>query len=137
MINARNQHVREGLRAAYAKKAGGRELEVFGVSSKLYEKHAKEDGSVRAVRTSGIPALRRFCHALNAGDQLREAEDYLWYFLTLVTLLSAWTTRAVKRGGGAESASGEAERGLREAIARAVCPIEFLSFFLFFSGPAC
>lgn len=76
LIKARNQFVKTGLQRAYAEKVEGKTLEVFCVSNKAYEKHAKK-GRVQFVEASGIPEVRRFCHTITAQAQLEESKNFL------------------------------------------------------------
>lgn len=76
LIKARNQFVKAGLQRAYAEKVEGKTLEVFCVSNKAYEKHARK-GRVQFVEASGIPEVRRFCHTITAQAQLEESKNFL------------------------------------------------------------
>ena len=118
-IEARNQHVKENLQAAYNSRAPGRELEVFGVSSTLYDKYAQR-GNEELVRGSAIPAVRRFCHTISADVQLREAKHYLQSSLFgLVSSLHIWSNSAMR--DGEETAAVEETRSLlKEALDTAV-----------------
>ena len=119
-IDARNEHVKTGLRDAYRERAGGRELEVFCVSNRLYEKHAQK-GNAEAVHASGIPAVRRFCHAVSADVQLYEAQHYLRSSLfSLVSSLHIWSSGAV-RDRQEPTISEETTRLLGQALDTAVC----------------
>jgi hypothetical protein len=75
-MDARNQHVKEGLQQAYASKVPGGKLEVFCVSNTTYEKYSTK-GNAAMVHASGVPELRRFCHHLTANAQLLEAKHFL------------------------------------------------------------
>lgn len=76
LIEARNDHVKEGLRRAYASKVPGEKLDVFCVSNTTYEKYS-EKGNTELVHASGIPQLRRFCHSITTEAQFREASHLL------------------------------------------------------------
>ena len=75
-VDARNNHVEQGLQRAYASKVPGGMLEVFCVSNKTYEKYTGE-GDTAMVHASGIPKLRQFCYAITAQAQLLEAKHFL------------------------------------------------------------
>ncbi|CAG9951905.1 unnamed protein product [Clonostachys rosea f. rosea IK726] len=75
-IEARNNHVKDGLQAAYSSKAPGNRLDVFCVSNKMYEKYSRK-GNSQFVEASGIPDLRKFCFQITADAQLREAKHFL------------------------------------------------------------
>lgn len=120
-IDARNEHVTEGLQAAYASRANGRGLEVFCVSNRLYDKFARR-GDAAVVRASMIPAVRRHCHAVGADAQLREARHYLRSSLFgLLNSLCIWCGSALREGDEARSLE-ETGRVLREAVDDAVRP---------------
>jgi hypothetical protein len=75
-IEARNNHVKDGLQAAYSSQAPGNRLDVFCVSNKMYEKYSRK-GNSQFVEASGIPDLRKFCFQITADAQLREAKHFL------------------------------------------------------------
>ncbi|RYP02574.1 hypothetical protein DL764_005748 [Monosporascus ibericus] len=90
LIEARNEHVKDGLRKAYAAKVPGEKLDVFCVSNTTYEKYS-EKGDEELVRASGIPQLRQFCHSITAEAQFREALDRLQARLpNLINSLELW-----------------------------------------------
>ncbi|RYP05881.1 hypothetical protein DL765_009691 [Monosporascus sp. GIB2] len=90
LIEARNEHVKDGLRKAYAAKVPGEKLDVFCVSNTTYEKYS-EKGDGELVHASGIPQLRQFCHSITAEAQFREALDRLQARLpTLISSLELW-----------------------------------------------
>lgn len=74
--NARKDDVKEGINLTYAEKLKGRKLEVFCVSNLAYFEH-RHTGHPQAVEDSGIPELRKFCHAINARAQKAESENFL------------------------------------------------------------
>ncbi|KAF2104448.1 hypothetical protein NA57DRAFT_70653 [Rhizodiscina lignyota] len=76
LIKARNDFVKAGLKRAYAEKVEHKTLEVFCVSNKDYDKDCRK-GRVQFVEASGIPELRKFCHAINAQAQLDESRNFL------------------------------------------------------------
>jgi hypothetical protein len=80
LVEARNSHVKEGLRMAYAAKVPGGALDVFCVSNKIYEKYTRK-GNLEMINASGIPALRSFCYSVTAQKQLMEAMHYLKFRL--------------------------------------------------------
>ena len=97
LITARNEHVTARLQGAYASRAGGR-LDVFCVSNRWYAKAARK-------ADSGVPALRRFCYAVTADAQLREARWVLaGRVVGLVGEGGLWV-------GGRLGALGEGEEG--------------------------
>jgi hypothetical protein len=75
-MEARSEIVKQGLRKAYTAKVPERNLNVFCVSSKAYEKYSRK-GQADYVQKSGIPELRRFCHSVTATGQLMEAKHYM------------------------------------------------------------
>ncbi|CAG9981490.1 unnamed protein product [Clonostachys byssicola] len=75
-IEARNNHVKDGLQAAYSSKVPGSKLDFFFVSNKMYEKYSKKENN-QFTEASGIPGLRKFCLQITADAQLREAKDFL------------------------------------------------------------
>ncbi|RYP68754.1 hypothetical protein DL771_006484 [Monosporascus sp. 5C6A] len=90
LIEARNEHVKDGLRKAYAAKVPGEKLDVFCVSNTTYEKYS-EKGDEELIRASGIPQLRQFCHSITAEAQFREALDRLQARLpNLINSLELW-----------------------------------------------
>ncbi|RYP86399.1 hypothetical protein DL770_004904 [Monosporascus sp. CRB-9-2] len=90
LIEARNEHVKGGLRKAYATKVPGKKLDVFCVSNTTYEKYS-EKGNEELVRASGIPQLRQFCHSITAEAQFREALNRLQARLpNLINSLELW-----------------------------------------------
>lgn len=96
LIEARNEHVKEGLIKAYASKAPGKKLEVFCVSNPTYEKYS-EKGNDELVRASGIPQLRRFCHSITADAQFREASHFLRSTLpSLISSLELWANASLE-----------------------------------------
>ncbi|KAK5999130.1 hypothetical protein PT974_01519 [Cladobotryum mycophilum] len=76
LVDARNEHVKQKLREAYAANIPNQNLDVFCVSNKWYEKHC-EDGNVPFVVASGVPELRKYCRVAAADVQLREARHFL------------------------------------------------------------
>ncbi|RYP61155.1 hypothetical protein DL769_007837 [Monosporascus sp. CRB-8-3] len=95
LIEARNEHVKDGLRKAYAAKVPGKELDVFCVSNTTYEKYS-EKGDEELVRASGIPQLRQFCHSITAEAQFREALDQLQARLpNLINSLELWANTSL------------------------------------------
>lgn len=133
-IEARNEHVKEGLQEAYASRAPGRELEVFCVSNRLYDKYARK-GDAEVVRASMVPAVRRHCRATGADAQLRGARHYLRSELFgLLNSLRIWCGSALREGEEARSVE-ETRRVLFRALDDAVCPPSTRDvFFLFCFG---
>jgi hypothetical protein len=76
LIEARNSHVSEGLKRAYAEKVARGTLDVFCISNKHYEKFCRK-GNVEYVKKTGIPELRRFCHSITAAAQFIGAKHYV------------------------------------------------------------
>ena len=96
-MEARNDHVKEGLQNAYASKVPGGKLEVFCVSNTLYEKYSKK-GDTGMVCASGIPKLHRFCHTITAGAQLLEAKHFLQSTLSsCLASIELWTNSSPAR----------------------------------------
>lgn len=75
-IEARNNHVKDGLQAAYSSKVPGNRLDVFCISNKMYDKYSRK-GNSEFVEASGIPDLRKFCFQITADAQHREAKHFL------------------------------------------------------------
>lgn len=91
LIQARNDHVKEGLQRTYAADMEGRALDVFCVSNTMYQKYCPK-GNTESVMASGIPDLRRFCHSMTADAQLGESKHFLQSKLsTLINSLELWT----------------------------------------------
>ncbi|KAH7133693.1 hypothetical protein EDB81DRAFT_859227 [Dactylonectria macrodidyma] len=91
LIQARNDHVTQGLQRAYAADMEGKTLDVFCVSNTMYQKYSQK-GNTEYVMASGIPDLRRFCHSMTADAQLGEAKHFLQSKLsTLLNSLHLWT----------------------------------------------
>lgn len=121
LIEARNDHVKEGLQQAYAAKAPDGKLDVFCISNKLYDKYSCK-GNTRLVVASGIPEVRRFCHSITAEAQLREARHFLQSALfSLVNSLEMWARRTLtsanEGGTGSEELVREATGKLVETVA--------------------
>lgn len=90
LIQARNDHIKQGLRRAYADKAPEGQLEVFCVSNKLYDKYCRKY-NLEMVSSSEVPALRKFCKSITAEAQLREANNFLQSSLfSLLNSLAMW-----------------------------------------------
>ncbi|KAH8703638.1 hypothetical protein BGW36DRAFT_287095 [Talaromyces proteolyticus] len=91
LIDARNQHVTEGLQEEYGPKLSGGKLEVFCISNRTYKKFSRA-GNVSMVRASGIPELRRFCHSIVANARLLEAKNVLQSKISgLLNSIELWT----------------------------------------------
>lgn len=91
-MDARNQHVKEGLQKAYATRTPGKTLQVFCVSNTWYETFS-EEGSTAMVKASGIPELRQFCHSITADAQLLEARHFLRSTLpSLLNSVEIWAS---------------------------------------------
>jgi hypothetical protein len=75
-IEARNNHVKERLRAAYQERIPNGHLDVFCISNTTYQEHS-ETGNVDMVEKSGVPELRRFCRKITARAQLLQALHYI------------------------------------------------------------
>lgn len=123
-VDARNQHVTEGLQAAYASKAPNRRLDVFCVSNRLYEKFARK-GNKEFVLASGIPGVRYFCHSISADAQFREAKYFLRSSLfSLINSLHMWTSSALSdRDGDASDDPEETRRTLDLRMTVSVCQL--------------
>lgn len=90
-MQARNNHVKEGLQRTYAADMEGRALDVFCVSNTMYQKYCPK-GNAESVMASGIPDLRRFCHSMTADAQLGESKHFLRSKLSaLINSLELWT----------------------------------------------
>ena len=89
-MKARSDHVKEGLRKAYAAKVPGENLDVFCVSNIMYEKHVRK-GNRDLVLASEIPEVRRFCYSITAEARHREALHLLQSSIPgLLHSLSLW-----------------------------------------------
>ncbi|EXJ86047.1 hypothetical protein A1O1_06416 [Capronia coronata CBS 617.96] len=117
LIGARNRHVTAGLQAAYASRVPGGQLDVFCVSSKLFDKYKSSD-DLDLLQMSGIPDLRRFCHSITASARLLQAQNFLRSKLpSLLTSIELWvTTQAASTPPrGLDAARAQEEwRGLRK-----------------------
>ncbi|KXJ86843.1 hypothetical protein Micbo1qcDRAFT_139663 [Microdochium bolleyi] len=76
LMQARNTHVKEGLRNAYQERVPGGHLPVFCVSNTSYERYATL-GLAELVQASEIPQLRQSCHSVSADAQLSEVYHFL------------------------------------------------------------
>ena len=96
LISARNSHIAAGLQAAYASKVPGGKLDVFCVSSKLYDKFSGSADS-DLLRVSGISELRRFCHSITAAARLLHAQNFHGSKLpSLMNSIELWTNKRTK-----------------------------------------
>ncbi|PQE22018.1 Dynamin GTPase domain protein [Rutstroemia sp. NJR-2017a BBW] len=75
-IEARNNSVKQKLRAAYQQRIPGGYLDVFCISNTTYQKYS-ETGNVDMIEKSGIPELRRFCRKITARAQLLQALHFM------------------------------------------------------------
>lgn len=120
LIKARNQFVKAGLQRAYAEKVEGKTLEVFCVSNKAYEKHAKK-GRVQFVEASGIPEVRRFCHTITAQAQLEESKNFLLSKLpSLLSSARLWMEKTLQ-----EANDSTTPEMIREELLESIEETEF------------
>ncbi|OAL17741.1 hypothetical protein AYO22_11397 [Fonsecaea multimorphosa] len=77
LIKARNNNVRSKLRRSYQLENPNSQLNVFCVSSKMYNKSVNKDGADRMLELSGIPLLRLFCRSLNRLDRREEISNFI------------------------------------------------------------
>jgi len=130
LVDARNNHVKEGLQAAYASKVPGGRLQVFCVSNTTYEKFSRK-GHVDMVRASGIPQLRQFCHSVTARARLLETKHFLQSKLSsLLNSINLWadTTPVLPtiEHGGPDESIFEALKDVEQKV----CTISCLLFSL-------
>lgn len=120
LIKARNQFVKAGLQRAYAEKVEGKTLEVFCVSNKAYEKHAKK-GRIQFVEASGIPEVRRFCHTITAQAQLEESKNFLLSKLpSLLSSARLWMEKTLQ-----EANDSTTPEMIREELLKSIEETEF------------
>ena len=94
LMEARNQSVRSGLQRAYAKEIAVGSLETVCISNKFYEKYVQK-GDQKCVQASGIPELRRRCHAVTAQAQYLAAKNFLMASLpSLFNSIRIWAGTA-------------------------------------------
>lgn len=78
------------MQQSYASEIQEGKLDIFCVSNLVYEKYCRK-GNHELVDASGVIELRRFCHAITAEAQLRDAQHYLDSSLaSLLTSLGLW-----------------------------------------------
>jgi hypothetical protein len=126
-MDARNQHVKDGLRSAYASKVPGGKLEVFCVSNTTYEKYSSK-GNAAMVHASGVPELRRFCHNLTANAQLLEAKHFLRS--TLSSLLNSIEIWARNAGDNRPIVDGKMHETIYETLQNARAEVCRIQIFL-------
>jgi hypothetical protein len=130
-MEARNNHVKEGLRDAYASKVEKGRLEVFCVSNTIYEKFSRK-GNADMVRASGIPELRQFCHSITAGAQLLEAKHFLQSTLSsLLNSIELWANSSPDRSRVEGDGLGES---IHEALRDVKATVRSISDFPALSG---
>ncbi|KAH8812284.1 hypothetical protein F5884DRAFT_784973 [Xylogone sp. PMI_703] len=116
LINARNDHVKEGLQNAYASKVPGGRLEVFCVSNTTYKKYSRK-GNTEMVLVSGIPELRRFCHKITAGAQLLEGKHSLQATLpSLLSSVAIWAGSSLPRPQADDHGQGKSIHGFLQDV---------------------
>ena len=94
----------------------GRNLDVFCVSNKWYEKYCPK-GNNTFVDASGIPDLRRFCHTLTADAQLNEAKHYLGSRLSaLLNSLDLWANSSLDEQDKIEELDDSVRAKAKEAL---------------------
>lgn len=75
----------------------GRNLDVFCVSNKWYEKYCPK-GNDKFVEASGVPDVRRFCHTVTADAQLNEAKHFLKSRLSaMLNTLNLWADSSLQK----------------------------------------
>ncbi|KAH7032663.1 uncharacterized protein B0I36DRAFT_361443 [Microdochium trichocladiopsis] len=77
LIQARNDHVTEGLQEACLSQIHTGHLPVFCVSNQFYQQHSEMGGKQAFIQLSQIPKLRQFCRATAADGQLAEVRNFL------------------------------------------------------------
>ncbi len=70
--------MRSKLRQSYQLENQNSQLNVFCVSSKMYNKSVNKDGADMMLELSGIPLLRLFCRSLNRSDRQEEISNFIW-----------------------------------------------------------
>jgi hypothetical protein len=75
-VEARNNYVKQQLRAAYQERIPNGNLDVFCISNTVYQEHS-ETGNVDMIEKSGVPELRRFCRKITARAQLLQALHFM------------------------------------------------------------
>ncbi|QKD53759.2 uncharacterized protein FOBCDRAFT_260326 [Fusarium oxysporum Fo47] len=116
LVQARNEHVKRNLQTGYSSEMDGRNLDVFCVSNKWYEKYCPK-GNNTFVDASGIPDLRRFCHTLTADAQLNEAKHYLRSRLSaLLNSLDLWANSSLDEQDKIEELDDSVRAKAKEAL---------------------
>ncbi|KAH7190559.1 hypothetical protein BKA60DRAFT_626321 [Fusarium oxysporum] len=116
LVQARNEHVKRNLQTGYSSEMDGRNLDVFCVSNKWYEKYCPK-GNNTFVDASGIPDLRRFCHTLTADAQLNEAKHYLRSRLSaLLNSLDLWANSSLDGQDKIEELDDSVRAKAKEAL---------------------
>lgn len=97
---ARNEHIKRGLKEAYTSKLPQGMLQVFCVSSTMYDKGIEQESS-QLVDGSEIPLLRRFCRSISAEAKFLDATAFLGTqlssLLSSVTLWAQDTSNVIER----------------------------------------
>lgn len=93
---ARNEYIKKLVRETHADRFPDRSLSIFCVSNKMYDEGRNR---VRlhdiAIKGSGIPALRFYCHRIPARAQFRIANHFLDVRLkNLIQSVQLWLTGA-------------------------------------------
>lgn len=98
-IEARNADIRECLTKAYSKLFPAGDLDIFYITNKDYQGYLEQGGEAHAlaIKGSGIPRLRRFCHSIPARAQFRATNHFLEIQLKgLVQSLELWLSAGSK-----------------------------------------
>jgi hypothetical protein len=95
-MTARNKYIGNLVQEAHAQLFPDRSIPIFCVSNKMYDENRNR---VRlnhmAVKGSGIPALRKYCHRIPARAQFRIANYFLDVRLKdLIQSVQLWLTGA-------------------------------------------
>lgn len=121
LMEARSEHVKTGLRSAYASQVPGENLDVFCVSNKMYEKYTKR-GNAELVTASRIPELRRFCYGITADAQFREGSHFLRSLLSsLFSSLELWLDHGQSSLKEEESELDESFYEIFDDVKKEVC----------------
>lgn len=119
-VEARNNHVKQSLRAAYQERIKTRNLDVFCISNTTYQEHS-EKGNVDMVEKSGVPELRRFCRKITARAQLLQALHFIRSEVPgLLNSIKIWTEnfQQVPEGRSKDDDNGvlEAYENAKESV---------------------
>lgn len=103
-VSARNAEIKKKVIAKYASDSGKANLNVFCIGNNDYdiEGECRRDPEARdiAIKGSGIPELRRHCHAIVTRAQFRASNQFLEVEIPdLIQSLDVWVESAEQDSG--------------------------------------